>query len=286
MSRSEWPRNALGAHDDRENGLLAVRRVAGVRQCARDCVGRRAHSRHEERDHRVDTRVGEQERQDAPRTRSSDAEPSMSTGLARLASPGSSGAIARTVASVNCGSSSPTASQASAHRIPRPPAFVRTATRRPRGIGCVESSVATSMSSSRRARADDARLMKECIDCRLGAGKRRGVRARRAGAGTRGSALDRKDGLRSRDTAGERPEASRISEGLEIEQDHLRRRVVLPPLEQVVRGDVGLVPDRDERGQARGRVTRSLRAAPARARRSGRRTRCSRAAPRARRTSR
>jgi hypothetical protein len=41
-------------------------------------------------------------------------------------------------------------------------------------------------------------------------------------------------------------ELARISEGLEIEQDRRRRVVVLPPLEQIVRGDVGFVPDRDE----------------------------------------
>ena len=179
----------------------------------------------------------------------SDAEPSMSTGLARLASLGSSGAIARTVASVNCGSSSPAASS------------IRTQDSEATGVG-QDGHPPSSRHRLRgeqrrhvdellqRARADDARLMKECIDCRLGAGKRRGVRTRCSGAGTCGSALHREDGLRSRDTAGERPESSRIAEGLEVEQHHLRCGVVLPPLEQVVRGDVSLVPDRDERGQA------------------------------------
>ena len=43
-----------------------------------------------------------------------------------------------------------------------------------------------------------------------------------------------------------RPKRLRIPERLEVEQDDGRCRVVLPVLEQVVRRDVCLVPDRDE----------------------------------------
>ena len=72
----------------------------------------------------------------------------MSTGLARLASPGRSSASCAIVSVESSDSSSPAASQASEQRIPRPPAFVRIATCRPRGSGCVESSAAASISSS------------------------------------------------------------------------------------------------------------------------------------------
>ena len=77
------------------------------------------------------------------------APPSMSTGFARLASGGRSAASAPCESSDNSGSSSPAASQASAQRIPSPPAFVSTATLRPCGSGWLDSSVATSISSSR-----------------------------------------------------------------------------------------------------------------------------------------
>ena len=73
----------------------------------------------------------------------------MSIGFARLASAGMSASSRVRVSSASGGSARPAASQASAHMIPSPPAFVSTATLRPRGAGCVESSVATSMSSSR-----------------------------------------------------------------------------------------------------------------------------------------
>ena len=72
----------------------------------------------------------------------------MSIGLARLASRGRMGARVALVFSLGDGSSSPTASQASAAKIPSPPPFVSTATRGPRGSGCLESSTATSASSS------------------------------------------------------------------------------------------------------------------------------------------
>ena len=72
----------------------------------------------------------------------------MSTGFATLASAGRSSRSRAVVSSDSVGSSRPAASQASAARIPSPPALVSTATLRPRGSGCEESSVATSISSS------------------------------------------------------------------------------------------------------------------------------------------
>ena len=90
--------------------------------------------------------------------------------------------------------------------------------------------------------------------------------------------------------AGEPPrepgELPRVPERLEVHQDEVGALVVLPPLEQVVRGDVGLVPDRDEGTRRRARGPRRARAAPARARRSARRTRSGPAGTRAARRSR
>ena len=92
--------------------------------------------------------------------------------------------------------------------------------------------------------------MEERVDAGLGARERGRVRARGALAAHRGAALQRENRLAPRDPPGEAAETPRISERLDVEQHHLRRVVLLPPLEQVVRGDVGLVPDRHERGQS------------------------------------
>src|SRR5215210_4974021 len=72
----------------------------------------------------------------------------MSTGLATLASAGRISRSRSAVYSPVGGSSRPAASQASAARMPSPPALVSSAARRPRGAGWLESSAATSTSSS------------------------------------------------------------------------------------------------------------------------------------------
>ena len=69
-------------------------------------------------------------------------------------------------------------------------------------------------------------------------------------AGPRAAALHREHGLLTRQAARDARELARVAERLDVEQDEVGARVVLPPLEQVVRRDVGLVADRDERGQA------------------------------------
>ena len=76
------------------------------------------------------------------------APPSMSTGFARLASAERRLASCPRVSSANSGSSRPTTSQTSAHRIPSPPALVRMPTRRPLVSGWLESKAPTSISSS------------------------------------------------------------------------------------------------------------------------------------------
>ena len=109
--------------------------------------------------------------------------------------------------------------------------------------------------------------------------------AARAPGGGR-SGLEREDRLAARDAPGDPRELARVAERLEVEQDEVRRVVVLPPLEQVVRRDVGLVADRDEGREAELALRRPSRAARARARRSATRSRSGRSGARAARTSR
>ena len=137
-----------------------------------------------------------------------------------------------------------------------------------------------------RARPDHARVREQRVGRSVGAGERRGVRARGADARARRAALQRQDRLAPREPARDARERSRVAEGLEIEHDELGRVVVLPPLEQVVRRDVGLVADRDEGGDAEAAAPPRARAARARARRSGRRSRSCRPGSCAARTSR
>ena len=65
-------------------------------------------------------------------------------------------------------------------------------------------------------------------------------------------------GLTRRDPARDPPEAARVAERLEVEQDRPRCRVALPVLQQVVARQVGLVADRDERRQADPRLAAEL----------------------------
>ena len=57
-------------------------------------------------------------------------------------------------------------------------------------------------------------------------------------------------GFSPREPARDARELARVAERLEVEQDEVGARVVLPPLEEVVGRDVGLVADRDEGGEA------------------------------------
>ena len=103
----------------------------------------------------------------------------MSTGFATLASAGRSALQRRLVSSPSAGSSRPAASQASAQRIPRPPAFVRTRDAvAPRQRLRREERRDVEQLLERRG-ADHARLAEERVDGRVRARERRRVRARR-----------------------------------------------------------------------------------------------------------
>ena len=108
-----------------------------------------------------------------------------------------------------------------------------------------------------RVGADDARLVEQRVDRLLGAGQRRGVRARGADPRAAAAALHGQDRLAARHPPRDPAEAPRVAERLEVDQHELGRGVVLEVLEQVVGGHVGLVADRHEGRQAepaRGRL--------------------------------
>ena len=184
------------------------------------------------------------------RTSSAFAEPSRSTGFASLASArhhlGESRArLGRRAAAA----SRPCASQASAQRIPSPPALVTTATRLPAARqrrqqhGRVEQLLRASSrgapppGGTARRRRRRSRRAQRCA-------RRLRVRRRRARA-----AAHREDRLRAGDAPCDARELARVPERLEVEQHDVGLRIVLPVLEQVVRRDVGLVADRHERRQ-------------------------------------
>ena len=189
------------------------------------------------------------------------------------------------VSAASSGSSSPCASQASAQRMPSPPAFVTTPTRLPCGSGWLESSAAASISSSSvRARRTPAwRKSASTARSEVASAAVCELAALRAGVGAAG--LQREDRLAPRDAVREPRKRARVAERLDVEQHEVGAVVLVPPLEQIVRRDIRLVPDRDEAREAEAARRRPPRAAPGRARRSATRSRCVPAAAAGRRRS-
>ena len=107
-------------------------------------------------------------------------------------------------------------------------------------------------------RTQDACAAKQRFDCCVRAGERGGVRARGARSCARGAGLQREDGLSPRKAPGDTRELLRVPERLEIEKHDVGGVILLPPLEQVVRGDVRLVADRDEGREAEAALGRLL----------------------------
>ena len=97
---------------------------------------------------------------------------------------------------------------------------------------------------------DHTRLVEERVDRGVRARERGRVRSCRLRSRGRPPALEREDRLRARDAARDARELARVAERFEVEDDQARLVVDLEPLEHVVRGDVGLVADRDERREA------------------------------------
>ena len=143
--------------------------------------------------------------------------------------------------------SRPAASQASAQRIPSPPAFVSTATRRPFSSGWFASSAATSSSSS----SESARITPAWWKSASTAASEPASAAVCELAARWPVAvvplLSARIGFVRATRRASAAEAARVAERLDVHQHDLGRLVVLPPLEEVVGGDVGLVADRHER---------------------------------------
>ena len=99
-----------------------------------------------------------------------------------------------------------------------------------------------------RVGTDHARLLKQSVDCDIRGGDERArVRRCRARAGRRATALDRDDRLARAHAPRDPGESAWIPERLEVQQDHIGKGVLLPVVEQVVAGNIGLVADRHER---------------------------------------
>ena len=148
----------------------------------------------------------------------------MSTGFLRPAAGGRNARRLASVSGASSGSERPCASQASASRMPGPPAFVTTPTRGPGGTGCVDSSATTSNRSS----SVFVRITPACSKSASTATSRQASAAewldaaRRAGGGAPG--LDRDDRLLPRDLGRQAREPARVAEALEVERDHVRLR--------------------------------------------------------------
>jgi hypothetical protein len=94
-----------------------------------------------------------------------------------------------------------------------------------------------------RVDPDHTGMVEQGIDRSVGASERGGVRRRRPDPGTGPPALDRDDGFGAGDAPGEPSELAGVPEGLEVQEDDVGIRIVLPILQQVVPADVGLVPE-------------------------------------------
>ena len=109
-----------------------------------------------------------------------------------------------------------------------------------------------------RAGAQHARLPEQRLDGGVGAREGGRVRGRSARSCAARPAPHGEDRLRAGDTARHAREFARVAERLEVEQHDVGVRIVLPVLEQVVRRDVGFVPDRDEARETKAASVRFL----------------------------
>ena len=120
-------RNAVSAQDDGEHRLLARRCAAACVDRVRHLVGGGGHGRDEEDDRRVDVRIFEQERERRGIGRRGGACRACRQGSPRSPRRAEAGRGRSGSRRSSSGSVRPAASQASAQRIPSPPALVSTA---------------------------------------------------------------------------------------------------------------------------------------------------------------
>ena len=277
VQEDSW--SSVPADQHREHGLFRTGASDGVVNRSGHLICSGDDGRDEEDDQCVETPVLEQRRNDATRTSA----PSPS----RAGRPDWRG-LRRRVAAVaarpafprpSSGSSSPAASQASAQRIPSPPAFVSTPTRRPAWQRLAREQRSRVDQLLERVRADHAGLAEERVDRRIRAGERCRVRARRPGAGRRRARLEREDRLAARDRAAR---AARTCADCRTTRGRAGRRSVSSSSShhssRSFEETSALLPIDTNAEKPRFRSERLLRAARDRARRSARRTRSARAA--------
>ena len=178
------------------------------------------------------------------------AEPSMSTGFATDASVGRNAARAARVSLAGRRQLEPRRLAGVGAEDPEPAGVRQHRDAPPLRDGLAREQRGDLEQTRERVGADHARLAEDGVDGGIRAGQGGRVRAGRLLPGAGAAALHREHGLLTREPAGDACELARVAERLEVEQDEIGARVVLPPLEQVVGGDVGLVADRDEGRQA------------------------------------
>ncbi len=166
------------------------------------------------------------------------------------------------------------------HRRPCADQSVGGQDRRPAGVGDDRRRGGPRGSGCAVERARRRRTAPRCVSTRMHAGLREAARRRRVGAGQRApvwlTAARAPGAVRPAFTATiglRRPTRRAIGERRGLPNDSRysrmtsRARVVLPVLEQVVAGDVGLVAHRDERSRRRAELARDVEDRHARARR-------------------
>ena len=244
----EDARRAVRADHDRYHGLLSLRGTDCAPDRGGNLVRARHDRRHEDHDQRIDVRVVEHARNHGLiGRRGRRAEQVDGVGEARFTGNNRSqrraglvGQLRKLEAPALAGVGAEDA-QAARVRDHADPASPGQRLRRENGSSVDEL--------LERSRSQHAGLAEQGVDGRVGARERRRVRARGARSCRGRSGLQGENRLAAGDAPSDAGERPRVSERLEIEQDEIGRLVVLPPLEQVVRRDIGLVADRDERGE-------------------------------------
>ena len=201
---------------------LPVRARAAVGDRRRDRLGLGHERRNEDGDHAVDLR----RRGGALRGRggSGPAAPRRACrrDCRRSPRPAETIAARRASLSPSAGSCRPCASQASAARIPGPPALVRMATPRAARHRLVREQGRDVEQLLEPLGPDDAGLPEQGVDDGVARRQRAGVRGRGARPGVRAAGLDRDDRLGAADAPGDLAELLRVAEALEVEQDDRR----------------------------------------------------------------
>ena len=243
---TERLRDPGGGHDDCEDRLPRVGLGHDTVDRDGDVVGGSGHGWHEQDDERVEVRIAEHRGERLPvRVGRGAAQHVDGIREARLGREERCELRARLLGRL--GELEPHGVAYVGAQDPQPPGVGEEADAPALRLGLARKQGADVDQLLERGGPDHTGLVEEGVDGCFGAGERGRVRARGALPRQGRPALQRQDRLPSRDPPGQPPEPARVAEGLEVEQHDVCVRIVLPPLEQVVRRHVGLVPDRDER---------------------------------------